>query len=70
MLQMKWVPSHLKVAGSEVVDVLRGSGTHRARTVHLFYLDNLLDTVVLLCCWRMRCCVGTVSWYPISPYMP
>ena len=35
-----------------------GSGTHRARTVHLFYLDNLLDPVVFLCCCPVRCRVA------------
>ena len=27
--------------------VLRGSGTHRARTMRLFYLDNLPDAIVV-----------------------
>ena len=30
----------------------------RARTVRLFYLYNLPDTIVLLCCCPMRCCVA------------
>ena len=31
------------------------SGTRRARTVHHFCLDNLLDAIVLLCCCPVRC---------------
>ena len=38
--------------------LLGGNGTHRARTVHLFYLDNLPNTIVLLCCCPVRCRVG------------
>ena len=38
--------------------ILGGSGTHRARTVHLFYLDNLPDAIVLLCCCSLRCRVA------------
>ena len=38
--------------------LLRGSGTHGVRTVHLFYLDNLLDAIVLLCCCPVRCRVA------------
>ena len=30
------------------------SGTHRARTVHLFYLDNIPDAIVLPCCCPVR----------------
>ena len=29
-----------------------------ARTMHLFSLDNLPDTIVLLCCSPVRCCVA------------
>ena len=28
------------------------------RTVHLFYLDNLPDPIVLLCCCPVRCRVA------------
>ena len=28
---------------------VRAPGTHDAPTVHFFYLDNLLDAIVLLC---------------------
>ena len=31
---------------------------HRARTMQLFYSDNLPDTIVLLCCCPVRCCVA------------
>ena len=31
-----------------------GIGTHRARTVHLFYLDDLPDAIVLLRCCPLR----------------
>ena len=36
----------------------RGSGMHRARTVQLFYSDDLPDTLFLLCCCPVRCCVA------------
>ena len=55
-MQGNWLPQSavdLFIMGS----TLRGSGTHRARTVHLSYLDNLPDTIVLLCCCPVRCCV-------------
>ena len=42
--------------GNEI-PLVRGSGTHHARTVQLFYSDNLPDTIVLLCCCPTRCCV-------------
>ena len=29
-----------------------------ARTMCLFYLDNLPDTIVLLCCCPVRCCAA------------
>ena len=46
----------------------KGGGAHRARTVHLFYLDNLRDAIVLLCCCPVRSVL--LSWSPISPCMP
>ena len=50
---------------------------HRARTVHLFYFNNLPDPVVLLCCWPVRCLVAELvphftlhalrtAWYMLS----
>ena len=35
---------------------------HRVPTVHLFYLDNLLDAIVLLCYCPVRC--GVVELVP------
>ena len=35
-----------------------GGGTHRAPTVQFFYLDNLLDAMVLLCYCPVRCRVA------------
>ena len=32
--------------------------THCVHTVHLFYLDNLRDAIVLLCCCPVRCRVA------------
>ena len=37
---------------------LRGTGTHRAHTVHLFYFDDLPSTIVLLSCCPGRCHVA------------
>ena len=36
---------------------------HRACTVHLFYLDNLPDPIVLLCCCPVRCHVAELVPY-------
>ena len=38
-------------------NTLGGSGMHLVRTIRLFYLDNLPDTIVPLCCCPLRCCV-------------
>ena len=38
--------------------VVWGSGMHYARTVHLFYFDNLPDATVLLCYCPERCRVA------------
>ena len=39
---------------------LGGSRMHCACTVHLFYLDVFPDTIVLLCCCPVSCCVAAV----------
>ena len=31
---------------------------HRACNVHFFCLDNLPDTIVVLCCCPVRCCIA------------
>ena len=46
-----------------MLNVLRGSSMHRARTVHLFYSDNLPDTILLLCCCPVRCRVAELVPY-------
>ena len=54
--------------GTTVGDLLSGSGTHRVpffiQIIYLtplfcfFYSDDLPDTIVLLCCCPVRCCVA------------
>ena len=36
---------------------------HRARTVQLFHSHKLPDTIVLLCCCPVRCCVAELIPY-------
>ena len=61
--------------GGPVVALEGGSGTHCARTVHLFHLDNLPDAIVLLCCCPVRCRVAelvphfTLHALKIASYM-
>ena len=53
---------HAKILGPQSVVLAKGEQdapcAHRTHTVHLFYLYNLPNTIVLLCCCPVRCRVA------------